>query len=362
MVLHAEHDGQRPTHLGLVSPHWLHRNRTLDLATPAMLGTGCDSAGDPEHGATGTVYRPAMTPTPAPGHHAEAGWFVIANGNAGSAERTAVDAALATLAERAPARLVHTTHPDELDDALASAAGHTLVVVGGDGSLHLVVARLRERGVLADTVLGLVPLGTGNDFARGVGIPLDPAEASRRLVEGRARPMDLLVDDAGGVVVNAVHAGIGAEAAERAEGLKEHLGPLAYPMATVLAGVRVEGWDLEVSVDGERLTVPGDRVLLVGVGNGPSIGGGTHLCPGAVPDDGLLDVVVAAAVGPADRAAFGAALRQGSHLERDDVVSARGRSVRICGEAVGHDADGEVTHEVTDRTYTIDHAAWTLIT
>jgi diacylglycerol kinase family enzyme len=100
---------------------------------------------------------------------------------------------------------------------------------------------------------------------------------------------------------------------------------------------------------------------MVGVGNGPMIGGGTPLCPGALPDDGLLDVVVACATGPAARAAFGAALRNGSHVDRDDVVTARGTVVRISGDAVAYDADGELEDGVTDRTYRVEPGAWSLV-
>ena len=291
----------------------------------------------------------------------ERGWFVIANGNAGTAEQAAVERALGVLAEHAPARLRHTSHLDELGDALDHAAGHALVVVGGDGSLHCVVAKLWERGQLGEAPVALVPLGTGNDFARGVGLPLDPAEAAARVVEGEPRPMDLLVDDAGGIVVNAVHAGIGAAAAGRAEGMKERLGALAYPVGALLAAVRAEGWDLDVAVDGEPLELPGESVLLVGVGNGPSIGGGTLLCPGAQPDDGVLDVVVSCATGPAARAAFGAALRTGAHVERDDVVTARGTEVRISGDPVGYDGDGELEEGVSDRAYRVEPGAWSLV-
>jgi diacylglycerol kinase family enzyme len=298
---------------------------------------------------------PDRPPTPV-----EGGWFAIANGNAGTAERAAVDAALSVLAEDAPTRLVLTDHADDLEGALDDAVGHRPVVVGGDGSLHLVVARLRARGTLGTTTLGLVPLGTGNDLARGVGLPLDPAEAARRVVTGTPHPMDLLVDDAGGVVVNAVHAGLGAAAAERADGLKDRLGALAYPLGTLLAGVRAEGWDLTVEVDGEVVHT-GEPVLMVGVANGPSIGGGTLLHPGATPDDGRLEVVVVTATGPIARAAFGSDLRRSTHLERDDVSTWQGRSVRIHGEAVAYDGDGELEDDVVDRTYRVEAGAWSLL-
>jgi diacylglycerol kinase family enzyme len=132
-------------------------------------------------------------------------------------------------------------------------------------------------------------------------------------------------------------------------------------LGAVLEAARADGWDLSVTVDGSPLDLPGERVLLVGVGNGPSIGGGTQLCPGADPGDGLLDVVVACATGAGARIAFGSALRAGTHLERDDVVAVQGREVRIRGDAVAHDVDGEVTDEVTDRTYRVVPGAWTLL-
>lgn len=291
------------------------------------------------------------------------GYLVVANAHAGTAEQPRVDAAVATLATAAPTRLRRTGDVEELDEALDGAvqAGHVIVAVGGDGSLHAVVSRLWARGELAGAVLGLVPCGTGNDFARGVDIPLEPAEAAERIVGGTRRRLDLLVDDEAHVVVNAVHAGLGAVAAERAEGLKGRFGAVAYPLGAVLEAVRSEGWALTVTVDGTALALPGERVLMVGVGNGPSIGGGTMLCPGADPGDGQLDVVVSCATGPAARVAFGSALRSGSHVERDDVVTALGREVRITGDPVAHDADGELSDEVVDRTYRIEPGAWTLI-
>ncbi|HEX8582436.1 MAG TPA: hypothetical protein VF640_08905, partial [Acidimicrobiales bacterium] len=79
------------------------------------------------------------------------------------------------------------------------------------------------------------------------------------------------------------------------------------------------------------------------------------------PGDGLLDVVVSTAVGPAARVAFGAALRSGEHVDRDDVLSATGREVRIAGDPVPHNADGEVSDPVASRTYRVEPGAWTVI-
>jgi YegS/Rv2252/BmrU family lipid kinase len=288
------------------------------------------------------------------------GFLVIANASAGSADDDSLAAAVARLAEAGPVEVARTGSDDELDGALGHAADRLVVAAGGDGTIHAVVARLRALDLLGSAPVGLVPLGTGNDLARGVGIPLDPVEAADLIGSGqRARPVDLLVDDAGGVVVNAAHAGLGAEAAERASDLKGSLGPLAYPIGALIAGVRESGWQLEVVVDGA--TVHEGPALMVGVGNGSSIGGGTELFPGAAVDDGQADVVVVAAVGAGARAGFARALRSGGHVARDDVWAGRGGEVVVQGDAVRHNADGEVGDALARRSYRLEPGAWRLV-
>jgi YegS/Rv2252/BmrU family lipid kinase len=287
-------------------------------------------------------------------------FVVVAGAKAGSAGAGQVEAVTGVIAGHGKTELVRTVDSEALDRALDRLKGRTLVVVGGDGSLHLTVQRLWDRGELGDVTIGLVPLGTGNDFARGLELPLEPLEAASVVATGKAHRLDVLVGDDGGVVVNVAHAGLGADAAEDAKSLKKRLGPVAYPMGALIAAVRDQGWELEVSVDGTPLG--GDAELMVGVGNGKTIGGGTPLCPDAAADDGLLDVVVVNATGPASRLAFANALRKGRHVDRDDVHHARGREVRISGDPVRHNVDGEVGEEVSERTYRVVPSAWTLVT
>jgi diacylglycerol kinase family enzyme len=288
------------------------------------------------------------------------GYLVIANPQAGSVERGALDAAVGVLSAAGPTEVRVSGDPDDLDAALTGLDGRVPVVAGGDGSLHLVVNRLRRLGGLGQVTLGLLPFGTGNDFARTAGVPLDPRAAAVALTGARPRRFDLLEDDTGRVVVNAAHAGLGAEAAAVAAVHKPRLGPLAYPVGALLAGLKEAGWGLAVSVDGTP-TFGGERLLMVGVANGPTIGGGTPLCPVARPDDGLLDVVVVAAAGAAAKAAFAAALVAGTHLGRDDVHHLRGTAVRISGEPVRHNTDGELDAELTERGYRVLPAAWSLL-
>lgn len=285
------------------------------------------------------------------------GHLLVVSDRAGSTDEGAVRAAVDVLG----AELMTCTAPEDLDEALDRLCGRTLVLAGGDGSLHLAVSRLRARGALGTTRIGLVPLGTGNDLARALDIPLDATDAARLVRDGKAQPLDLLLDDAGGVVVNAVHVGVGADAAEHAGRLKPRLGLLAYPLGAVRAGVRSTGWRLRVEVDGQVLADRHRRALLVGIGNGRGIGGGTPLLPRAVADDGLLDVVVSRAVGPFARVRFGAALSSGLHLQDRDVRWTRGRTVTVSGEPFGTNADGEVGHDIPRRTWTVQPGAWSLV-
>ena len=287
--------------------------------------------------------------------------LVVTNEAAGGTDDAPVEAALDVLRRATDVRREVCAEPGDLDRLLDGLGDRMLVVVGGDGSVHTAVATLHARGDLApDRPLGLVPLGTGNDLARTLGIPLDPADAARALVAGRPRPLDLVVDDTGGVVVNAVHLGIGAEAAAKASALKDRLGRAAYAVGSVATGAGTTGWHLQVVVDGSVVAVDGEA-LMVAVANGRTIGGGAELAPDAEPDDGLLDVGVATSTGPLARLGFAVALREGEHVDRDDVLVLRGREVAVSGDPFPLNADGELDGPVTSRTWTVRPGAWAMV-
>lgn len=287
--------------------------------------------------------------------------LVVTNEAAGTADEAAIKSALEALRSGADVRRETCREPGDLDRALDGAGERTVVVVGGDGSVHAAVQLLLSRGELSpDRPLGLVPLGTGNDLARTLGLPLDPAAAAQVVLRGRRRPLDLLVDETGAVVVNAVHLGVGAEAAARGAPLKDRLGMTAYVVGSIAAGATSTGWGLRVSVDGEEMPVDG-RALMVAVANGRTIGGGTVLAPQAKPDDGLADIVVATSTGPLARLGFAAALRDGKHPDRDDVTVSQGRRVTVTGEPVMANADGELFGPVTTCTWDMRALAWSML-
>ncbi len=281
--------------------------------------------------------------------------LVITNTRAGSAGGDALETALGVLRAGAGEVEVADLDPDELPDALKRHPDHRPVVMGGDGSVHLLVATALGLGLLdrPPFTFGLVPLGTGNDFARTLGLPLDPARAAAVVLDGRTRDLDVLTDDAGGVVVNAVHLGVGAEAGRRAVPLKPRLGRLAYPVGSAVAGASARGWPLQVTVDGELLAGGDRRALMVALGNGGTIGGGARVTPSARPDDGRVDVVVSFSTGLRARLAFAAALVRGRHPERHDVLEARGHAVTIEGGPVPLNADGELSELTGARTWTV---------
>lgn len=287
--------------------------------------------------------------------------LVVTNEAAGGTGDEQVEAALAVLRNATEVRREVCAGPEDLDRVLDGLGARTLVLMGGDGSVHTAVACLHERAELsADRPLGLVPLGTGNDLARTLGIPLDPESAAGAFLSGRPRALDLLVDDGGGVVVNVVHLGVGAEAAEKASGLKDRLGKAAYAVGSVAAGAGATGWHLRVEVDGSPVPVD-DAVLMVAVANGRTIGGGALLAPDASPDDGLLDVVVATSTGPLARLGFAVSLRDGEHVGRGDVTVVRGRTVTVSGDPFPLNADGELAGPATSRTWTVRPAAWSVV-
>src|SRR5688500_10688304 len=121
--------------------------------------------------------------------------LVITNADAGTSDEETLATALEILRADASVEVAKTSNPGELDGVLHRAGGRTVIVAGGDGSIHAVVTALHKRRELEETTLALLPMGTGNDFARGNDIPLDVEEAARLVLAGQPRPVDLIVDE-----------------------------------------------------------------------------------------------------------------------------------------------------------------------
>lgn len=287
-------------------------------------------------------------------------YLVVASPAAGNTDDSNLDVALGVLQDAGnEVELVESGSPDDLEAVLDRLDGRCLVVAGGDGSLHTVVQTLHTRGELGSTTLGLIPLGTGNDFARALGLPLEPATAARALLGGVPGPLDLLVDGDGGVVVNNVHAGAGAAAARAAERWKKRLGRAGYAVGALTTAVNPPTVRVRVVVDGQ--VVHDGRVLQVAIGNGAYVGGGTPLTPEADPADGDADVLVARPTTGWGHVAYAAGLLVGRHHLREDVGTFRGRVVELTGEEFWCSADGEVSGPHHARRWRVERAAYSLI-
>jgi diacylglycerol kinase (ATP) len=283
--------------------------------------------------------------------------LLITNAAAGSNEADRLQAALTVLREHTDVEVAETSYQGELDGVLHRRGGRRVVVAGGDGSLHAVVAALHRRNELGDVVVGLLPLGTGNDFARGLGIPLEPEQAAEVVVHGEVRPVDLIVDCTGEIVVNSVHIGVGTQASRKATAWKRYLGKAGYVVGAVSAAVRPPFYRFHVEVDGEVVTDMDRHVAQVAIGNGSTVGGGTELTPDADPGDGRMDVMVSFSVGLLSRFGYAAMLRSGRHHERDDVVYVRGTTVSVSGQSFWTSADGELSGPERHRTWRIERGA-----
>lgn len=275
------------------------------------------------------------------------GLLLISNAGAGTNEDEAVAEAVEVLGSSYAVEQVATEDEDQLADVLRQAGDRVVVVAGGDGSLHAVVNALWRLRQLEKTRLGLIPLGTGNDFARGAGIPLEPADAARVIVSGEAVPVDLVVDDCDRVIVNNAHLGVGADASRSALKWKPRmgrigLGRLGYAIGAVSAGLHPDFIRATVTVDGRALDRP-HRLAQVAIGNGSTVGGGTELIPGADPTSGSIMVIVSRAVGKWKRAFYMLRLRGGSHHLMKEVERVTGKQVKVEGEEFWLSADGEVT-------------------
>lgn len=223
------------------------------------------------------------------------------------------------------------------ESALATGLD-ALVVVGGDGMVHLGANALLEHA--PHVPLGIVAVGSGNDTARELGLPLRDPEAAVRLIEalvsnGSYRPIDALevtmADGRRTWCVGAVSAGLDAAVNARANLMLGLGGPVKYVLAVLHELVRLRGYGYRLRLDGgpERAFAG----TLVCVANGPAIGGGMRVAPDALLDDGQLDVVIALTAPRRVLLTLLPRLYRGTHVRHRIVSIDHGRSLWLAADA-----------------------------
>ncbi|MFD6923849.1 diacylglycerol kinase family protein [Streptomyces sp. NPDC059944] len=268
----------------------------------------------------------------------------VVNPTAGGSTGAAALLQLARLLREAGAGL-DTEYSRSLSHAqdLARAAGERgriVLAVGGDGIAGGIGGALSG----TDTVLGLVPAGRGNDFARALQLPTGAAELARVLLDNEPRRVDTIEVEsavhARTVVLGGVYAGVDALANRHANEARLLRGAASYYAGGLRA---VTGWraaSYRVTVDGVEHPHRGYTVVAA---NSAYYGSGRVIAPAARVDDGLLDVVM---IREAPRRLFFTLmneLKTGAHVDRPEVVILRGREIRIeADRPVPYGADGEV--------------------
>jgi diacylglycerol kinase (ATP) len=256
------------------------------------------------------------------------------------------------LAERVPrlagVRVVQSAEADAIERELAElleGGVDRVVVLGGDGSMHLVGNIILRLGRGGDVALGMVPLGTGSDLPRALGLPAEPQACAERVLAAVPRPVDALelttIDGRRRFVLNVASAGISGMVDEAVNRMPQR-GATAYLRATVGALFRYRPVPCRVSLD-EQAWYEGD-LLLLAAGNGTSFGRGMRVAPLARIDDGEMDVVLVLPV-PRWQLLFRLGrLYRGTHLEAEFVRWRRARRLDIepLAPLPPFDLDGEV--------------------
>jgi len=277
---------------------------------------------------------------------------VIWNSGAGSTEQSehlqqrirAVDGVELVISESREAAL------QTVRDAVANGTGR-IVAAGGDGTVGAVVDALADCATSA-TDLAVLPLGTGNDLARSLGMPLDPEQALDICLQGESTPIDVIRASIGTTqrnVANMVTAGnSGRHAQVLTDEQKQAWGPFVYLRGVLDVLQDLQVFDIDCSFDGgapERF-----KMLNVFLANGRTSGGGVAVAPAADLDDGFLDFVLIEDGTPLELATLTADFLLTSFLENDLVTWRRCRSVQIDPvQSLPFSADGDVLGEGSAR-------------
>ncbi|MEX0581423.1 MAG: diacylglycerol kinase [Mycobacterium sp.] len=228
---------------------------------------------------------------------------------------------------------------DLVADAVARGTD-ALVVVGGDGVISLALQALAQNKI----PLGIVAAGTGNDHAREYGIPVgDPAAAVDVILAGHTETIDLgLIRGADGAATwfgTVAATGFDSLVSDRVNRMRWPHGRMRYNLAIVAELSKLRLLPFRLVLDGEREIVT--ELTLAAFGNTRSYGGGMLICPGADHADGLLDITMIRSGSRTRLMRLFPTVFKGTHVDLDEVITDRARTVTISSPGINAYADGE---------------------
>lgn len=237
----------------------------------------------------------------------------------------------------------------------AVGAGDTAVAFGGDGIIAAVAGALAH----SDGVLGVLPGGRGNDFARALGIPLDPRGACEVLAHGVVRPIDVGTVNSR-TFIGIASCGIDSDANRIANQTRLLSGKLVYAYGALRALARWKPAVFEVKIDGTaRRSFTGYSVAAA---NSPTYGGGMFLAPQASLEDGLLDVVMIAHLGKHRFLRLLPTVYKGEHSKQPNVEIVRAREIEVsANRPFTMYADGDPIAELPVRVRALARAVRVLV-
>lgn len=222
--------------------------------------------------------------------------------------------------------------------AVADGVG-ALIACGGDGTVHCALQAVAG----TDAALGIIPVGTGNDIARAIGLPLDDLTAAADVIaDGRTRRVDygtlVVADGTREAFMAVVSAGFDSEVNARANALRWPTGSSRYLVATIAELGVYKPVEFRITVDGEQTREEG---MMLAIGNGSSYGGGMFVCPNAAVGDGLLDLTFLTKTNRFTFLRIFPRVFKGSHIHHPSVRTMRGATVRVEADGQTAYADGE---------------------
>lgn len=231
-------------------------------------------------------------------------------------------------------------HARDLVEDAVERGTDALVVVGGDGVISLALQTLAHTTI----PLGIVAAGTGNDHAREYGIPVgDPAAAVDVILAGHTETIDLgLIRSADGVETwfgTVAATGFDSLVSDRVNRMRWPHGRMRYNLAIVAELSKLRLLPFRLVLDGEREIVT--DLTLAAFGNTRSYGGGMLICPAADHHDGLLDITMIRSGSRIRLMRLFPTVFKGTHVDLDEVITDRARTVTISSPGINAYADGE---------------------